>query len=251
MRHRARIAAPHGLASVIAPVARTNGPIVTYCYISQLARLFYPAMSSRYYHRQGTPRLLFFVELWAPIIASACTTFVLAVLLRMISPLHRAEWKHLPKQTEVQQLLRTVPLPPGLYMLPHMTGQDLGRADMRTALEQGPVAYLAIAKNGVPSASGRMVGDFLYFLVVNVLVGYAAWHGFSTINSGIRHMPLGIPFGHVARVVFVISGLAYAASAFRQSVWHGRPWSSFVLTCVDAALYAAAAAALFGWLWPI
>ena len=85
-----------------------------------------------------------------------------------------------------------------------------------------------------------MLGDVVFFLGVNLVVGYATWHGFSTHNSGIRRMPLGIPFDHVARVVFVISGLAYAAAGFRDCVWNGRPWSSFVLACVDAVIFSAA-----------
>lgn len=195
--------------------------------------------------------MLFFQELWAPILVSACTTFVLAILTRLVLPLHKLEWKHLPQQADVQHTLRGFPLTPGLYMLPHTIGQDLGRADMRASLEQGPVAYIAIAKNGVPSVAGRLIANLCFFFCVNCIVAYATWHGFSTLNSGIRHMPLGIPFEHIFRVVFAISGLAYAGAAFQESVWFGRPWSSFLLTCFDAVIYAAATAVIFGWLWPV
>ncbi len=193
--------------------------------------------------------MLFFWELWAPILVSSCTVFVLAMLLRLV--LHQSEWRQLPQHAEVTQALRRVPPAPGLYMLPHTIGQDLGRADLHAALEQGPVAYITIARNGVPSASGRLLTSFLYYCGVSTVVAYATWHGFSTLNSGIRHMPLGIPFAHVVRVVFAIAGLAYAAAAFQDSVWFGRPWKSFLLTMVDAAVYALSTAVIFAWLWPI
>ena len=63
-------------------------------------------------------------------------------------------------------------------------------------------------------------------------------------------MPLGIPFAHVMRVVFAITGLAYAGAAVHESVWFGRPWASFLRTLVDAALYALATAVIFAWFWP-
>ncbi len=192
--------------------------------------------------------MLFFQELWAPIIASACTVCVLAILLRRA--LHEPEWRQLPQHEAVKQALRLVPPTPGLYMLPHTIGQDLGRADMRASLEQGPVAYITIAPNGVPSSSGRLVVSFFAYLAVSTVVAYATWHGFSTLNSGIRHMPLGIPFAHVMRVVFAITGLAYAGAAVHESVWFGRPWASFLRTLVDAALYALATAVIFAWFWP-
>lgn len=193
--------------------------------------------------------MLFLQELWPPIIAAACTVFVLTVLVRRT--LHGREWRQLPQHEAVKQALRIVPSTPGLYMLPFTVGQDLGRADMRIALEQGPVAYITIAKNGVPSLSGRLVASFIFYLVVSTVVAYATWHGFSTQNAGVRHMPLGIPFAHVVRVVFAITGLAYAGAAFHESVWFGRPWTSFLLTLVESAVYAITTAVIFAWLWPV
>ena len=52
------------------------------------------------------------------------------------------------------------------------------------------------------------------------------------------------------RVVFAITGLAYAGAAVHESVWFGRPWTSFLRTLVDAALYALATAVIFAWFWP-
>ncbi len=195
--------------------------------------------------------MLFFVELWRPIVVSACTVSVLSALMWMVLRLHRSEWRHLPTQADVQQAMRGTPLPPGRYMLPYWVGQDLGRADMRASLEQGPVAYIDVAPNGVPSVPARLVLNFVFFLGVSTVVAYATWHGFTTQASGLRSMPLGVPSTHTARVVFAIAMLAYSASAFQESVWFGRPWKSFVLTVVDAVVYSAATAAIFGWLWPV
>jgi hypothetical protein len=136
-------------------------------------------------------------------------------------------------------------------MLPHIIDQDLGRADLKAALSHGPIAFIAVAKNGVPAVVGRWLALLLFFLTVNTVVAYASWHAFSVLNSGLRHMPLRIPFGHVARVVFATASLAYAGAAFQESVWHGRPWSSFVLTCVDAVIYAGISAVIFGLFWPM
>lgn len=195
--------------------------------------------------------MLFLKELWFPIIVSAGVVFALSVLLWRVAPHHKGEWRKLPTEHDVLNAMRGATITPGNYELPFTDGQDLGRADLRAALERGPVAYLSVVENGIPNRNGKYAMSMVFHLLIATCVAYVGWHGFTPqVGAATGHLPLGIPVWHVVRVVGAVTFMAYGIGPFRQSIWFGRPWKSFLLGLADALLYGLATGFVFGTLWP-
>ena len=57
-------------------------------------------------------------SLLLPILLSAVVVFLLSALFHMILPIHRNDFKKVPKEDEVMEALRRLNIPPGDYMLP-------------------------------------------------------------------------------------------------------------------------------------
>ncbi len=192
----------------------------------------------------------FLMELWVPALISGVACTAVAAISWLVLPFHQKSWKRLPAEPAVLDAMRGSMAPrPGQYPLPYSIGQDLNRPDMRAALEHGPVGYLFITRNGPPSTALNLVLMFLFFTATSVLTAWISWHAFIP-QIGTAHQPYNLPFAHIAKTVGAISAMAYGFGAFQQSVWFGRPWSSFFLQIVDALMYAAVTAFVFGWLWP-
>jgi hypothetical protein len=73
-----------------------------------------------------------------------------------------------------------------------------------------------------------------------LFVAYLAFH---TLPSGAEYLT-------VFRVTGTATFMAYGLGTIPESVWFGRPWSSYFLGAFDALLYALIAGGIFGWLWP-
>ena len=43
--------------------------------------------------------------------------------------------------------------------------------------------------------------------------------------------------------------MTYALGSMSESIWFGRPWSSFALQALDALMYGLILGGVFGWLW--
>ena len=63
-------------------------------------------------------------------------------------------------------------------------------------------------------------------------------------------MPAGASFLAVARVVALVTFVAYATGGLSNAIWMGKPWSSAAKEVLDAFIYGLVTAAAFGCLWP-
>jgi hypothetical protein len=59
-----------------------------------------------------------------------------------------------------------------------------------------------------------------------------------------------VSFLAVARVVSLVTFLAYGAGSVTNAIWWGKPWSAALKELLDAFLYGLVTAIAFGWLWP-
>ncbi len=183
----------------------------------------------------------FLSELWIPILVSGGMCFVWATLAWVILPYHQTEWKRLPTEHDVLEALRKNIPPPGLYSFPFARGTDRTRADIRAALEKGPVGYVAITTAGRVDMSRMVVQSIIYYLLVSTLVAYVAW------NAGLK---LGAPYLSVFRMVGIVTTMAYVLGSVPESIWFGRPWKSWAIQLGDGVGFGVVTAATFAWLWP-
>jgi hypothetical protein len=183
----------------------------------------------------------FVLELWKPILLGGIAVFVLSALVWTVFPHHRKEWAAFTNEPAVADALRAGSPAPGLYSMPFMSDmKELGTPDGKARMEQGPVAYVTIAPNGVPAMGPMMAKSAAYNIVVAVFVAYVAWHA---LGPGAEYLA-------VFRVVGTVTFMSYALGVVPESIWFARPWKSFALQTFDALLYALVMAGVFGWLRP-
>jgi len=185
----------------------------------------------------------FVSELWLPIIVSGGICFVWSALAWTMLPHHKSEWRRLSTEPDLIAALRKDPPAPGLYSFPFARGADMNRADTRTALENGPVGFITIGRNGVPSMGKMMGQSVLFYLLASTLAAYVAWHA----APGSK---LGIPYLSTFRIVGTVATMGYVLGSIPASIWFARPWKSWGYQLFDGAVMGMLTAGVFGWLWP-
>ena len=185
--------------------------------------------------------MAFVTQLWLPILLSAVFVFFASAIAWMVMPHHRHEWKKLPDEAGVWAALRARPIEPGLYAIPAVTDRsELKNPAWVVDIERGPNAWMTVTAGRSPFAMGPMLTkSFLSYLVIAVFVAYIASH---TIQPGAHYL-------QVFRIVGTLGFMSFSLGSMSESIWFGRPWSSFWKQCVDGLVYGCLMGGTFGWLW--
>ncbi len=184
----------------------------------------------------------FLQELWLPIVVSAVACFAVSALAWTVLPHHRGEWRRLPTEAVVLEALRQHAPHPGLYAVPYTMGADLNRADLKLALEKGPVGFLTIRENGAPKRALMYLQTLVFFTATSTLCGFVAWH------AGLRY---GAPPRLVFEIVGAVAAMTHTLGSVQESVWFGRPWKSWFKQLTDGLVFAVITAGVFSWMWPL
>ena len=182
----------------------------------------------------------FVIELWKPILLGGFGVFVMSALAWTALPHHRKEWRKLVSEDAVAEGLRAGAPTPGLYNIPHMDFKEMGSPEGKAKMDRGPIAYITIVKSGTPPMGPALAKSFLWCILVAFFVAYVCWHA----------LPMGSDFREVFRLAGAMTFSVFALGNIGDSIWFGRPWSSWGLQLVDAILYTLVLGGIFGWLWP-
>lgn len=184
--------------------------------------------------------MAFVAQLWLPIVLSGVIVFFVSALFWMVSPHHQLEWKKLPGQDGVLAALRAHPAPPGLYAIPGMNSPaDRRDPTWRAELDRGPTVYVTLRPGGMPAMGALMMKSLVSNIVISFFCAYIASHA---VQPGADYLA-------VFRIVATLGFMSYAFASIPDSVWFGRPWSSFYKQCFDALVYGCLMGGVFGWLW--
>ncbi len=180
-------------------------------------------------------------ELWLPILLSAVFVFVASSVLHMVLQIHNGDYKKLPGEDGIMETMRAEGVEHGMYMFPHASSmKDMGTPEMIEKYNQGPVAWLTVLPNG-PIAIGKSLAQwFLYTVLIGFVVAYVATLGLSG----------GATYGTVFRLTGTVAILAYAFSAFPESIWKGQGWGVALKFVCDGVVYGLVTAGTFGGFWP-
>jgi hypothetical protein len=183
-----------------------------------------------------------FGALIVPIVVSAVLVFIASAVIWMVGPHHKKEWSGLSNEESVRVALGAQKLPPGLYMVPFASSEQVRKDPaFLKKLQEGPRAFVTIGRNVANMSMGpMMIQSIVYYLVVSAIVAYVAAHVLAP----------GTAYLQVFRVVGTIAWLAYGFGVVPESIWFSRPWSSTVMQLFDAFVYALLTAGTFGWRWP-
>src|SRR5256885_12883633 len=179
--------------------------------------------------------------LWLPLLLSAVIVFVASSILHMVLPFHKSDYRKLPDEDKVLDVLRAVGVIPGpTYHFPHCTQKEMKTPETQERFKRGPVGLLTIIPSG-PPAMGKYLGLwFVYCLLISAFVGCLA---------GLTHA-LGAEFHEIFHFAALTAFLAYAAAQVQDSVWKAQTWGVTLKHVFDGLLYALATGATFAWLWP-
>jgi hypothetical protein len=180
--------------------------------------------------------------LWLPIIVSSVAVFFISSLVHMVLPWHKGDYREVPDQDRVMEVLRPFNIPPGDYMMPRPANMaDMKSPEFKAKRTMGPVVIMTVVPTGAVESMGKYLGSwFLYLLIVSAIVACVTFAAVGATVSDHR------VFHFAAVTAFV----AYAVGGWPQSIWMHRSWGTTFRMTVDGALFALATGLIFTWLWP-
>ncbi|MGH7701745.1 MAG: hypothetical protein ACREMO_01510 [Gemmatimonadales bacterium] len=179
--------------------------------------------------------------LWVPIVVSAILVFVASSVAWMVLPHHKSDYKGLPDEESVRQVLRKQNLAPGQYLIPHCADRKkMNEPELLHKYDEGPIGVLTITRTGRPRMGRNMAQWILYCLIISYMVAYVVG----------RVLGPGAPYLEVFRAVGTAAWLGYAGAVVTSAIWRFRPWSTAWKDVLDGLVYACLTAGVFGWLWP-
>ncbi|MBK8794386.1 MAG: hypothetical protein IPN59_15020 [Holophaga sp.] len=181
------------------------------------------------------------LHLWLPILVSAVLVFVASSVVHMVFKWHNSDYRQLPNEEAVREVIRKGNPAPGQYVLPYCPDmKEMNTPEAQRKFAEGPVAMLYLKRSGMPNMGRPLLAWFLFTLVVSFVVAY--------LTS--RTVLPPAPYLQVFRVAGTAAFLAYAGNAAQAAIWMGKPWRSAAKEMLDGLIYAVVTAGAFGWLWP-
>lgn len=175
-------------------------------------------------------------DLWLPIVLSGLATHIMSTLAWMVLPHHKPEWKGLPAENEVIDLLRQRGVGPGQYVFPH-TRDPKVMASEEFQRKQGKCRGTLILWSTPPNM-GQAIGLTLaFFFLAAFSIGYLATLGVAA----------GAPFMKVFQFVATAGILAHCYGEFPGVFWFRR---KVAMDLVDKLAYALVTGLIFAALWP-
>ena len=177
------------------------------------------------------------LDLWMPTVASAAVSFVASGIIWMIIKWHNRDYRPTADEEAVRASLRG--LQPGFYLVPYcMDPGDFKQPAVQQKYKDGPLAYITVAPNGIPTMAPKLVAAFFYFLFVSVLCAYFVS----------RTAAPGADYLAVFRIAGTTAFIAHGVALIPESIWFGRPWSMTFKNVVDGLIYGLLTGGVFGWL---
>src|SRR3954465_14690186 len=105
--------------------------------------------------------------LWLPILLGAVVCFIASSVIHMTPLWHKDEYPALPDEEKARAAIGALNVPPGDYMVPRCkTMKDMGSAEFREKLRQGPNWLVTVRPPGDHGMGAMMIQWFLFLLVV-------------------------------------------------------------------------------------
>jgi hypothetical protein len=176
-------------------------------------------------------------ELWLPILVSAVVAWVTSALVWTVFPWHKNDYSKTTDEEGIRAALKGQA--PGLYNIPHCADREsVQTPEMQQKFADGPLAFITVLPNGMPSMGRNMGMMFGYFLFVGILCAY-----FVSRTTGPDSSYLEV-FRIAGTITFIANGVAHIP----DSVWFGKPFLSTAKSLLDALIYGLLTGGVFGWL---
>ena len=178
--------------------------------------------------------------LWMPVLAAAGSVFFLSFLFWMVLPHHRQDIKALPDEKPIVDAVKSIAVPPGLYMWPNCEDPADYRSEAFIArYREGPWGTITI-RPSKPNFRNNLLITFVVYLAVAIFCGVLLHWG---LGDGVTFMDVFVP-------ATIMSFLAYGLGPICGATFLGKPVRFMVTDFADGVLMAATNGAVFAALWP-
>jgi hypothetical protein len=182
-----------------------------------------------------------FGSLWLPVVVSAVVAWIASAIAHMVIRHHRADYQGLADEASAGAALRKAAPTPGYYVIPYCPDPRQSKDPaVIQRYENGPVALIAVLRNGPPALGKPLVQWFAFCVLVSFVSAYLARH---TLQPGMDGMT-------VCRVTGTVAFAGYGLGYLQDSIWKGIPWSNSLRGIADAVAYAVLTGLVFALLWP-
>jgi len=177
------------------------------------------------------------LDLWLPILVSALLCFFASAAIWTMLKWHNSDYHKTEREDDVRRALQGAS--PGFYTVPHCADYaEMATPEMAKKLSDGPVAYVTVVPNGMPSMGPKMLSMVAYFLLVSIFCAYVVTR---TLAADAEYLA-------VFRIAGTVSFIANGMAVIPESIWFGRPWAMTSKNLLDALIYSLLTAGVFGWL---
>ena len=119
--------------------------------------------------------------LWIPVLAAAGSVFLLSFLFWMVLPHHRQDIKALPNEKPIVDAVRSLAVPPGLYMWPNCEDPaDYQSEAFIARYREGPWGTITI-RPSKPNFRNNLLINFVVYLAVAICCGVLLAYGLGPI----------------------------------------------------------------------
>ena len=176
-----------------------------------------------------------------PVMLSAAFVWLASAASWMALPHHIGEYRGVKDEADLADALRRQSLPRGQYILPHLDRwEDAATPGGRERFVNGPVAFLTILPNRVPSIRRHLLLTLAHYVLVAAGIAWAAQ----------TFIPLGAAYAQVFPPVAIMALLAHGSALIPEAIWYGKPWGNVLRGLLDAAVFALLTAGSMAATWP-
>ena len=177
------------------------------------------------------------LDLWLPITVTTLVCFFMSSAIWVVFKWHNSDYRKTDREDAVSTALEGAK--PGFYLLPYCVDYaDMAKPEVKQRFSDGPVAFITVAPNGMPSMGPKMISMIIYFAMVSTLCAYMLS----------RTMAPDADYLAVFRIAGTIAFIANGIAVIPESIWFNRPWPMTVKNLLDALIYGLLTGGIFGWL---
>jgi len=181
------------------------------------------------------------MALLLPIFLSAVIVFIASSIIHMALKYHAADYRTLPRESEVMEALRKFEIPPGDYMVPRAGSMEAMRTEeFKDKMKKGPVMMATVMPSGMFQMGRSLFQWFLFCILVSVFTAYVTG----------RALGPGTPYLRVFQIAGTVAFASYALGQFPASIWYRKSWGTTMRHALDGLIFGSLTAGTFGWLWP-
>lgn len=176
------------------------------------------------------------VSLLLPVAITAVALFFMSFLSWMVLQLHKADWRKLPNEPEVEAAVKQWKLPAGAYMFPYCeSNAQMKDPEFQKKFKEGYHGIVQILPHA--NMGFNLAFTIVYFFAVSFGMAYLSSVAFKEGES----------FLNVFRFVFTGALFAYLSATIQHSIWFK---TRVVGHIIESLCYAAITAVIFAAMWP-